>query len=500
MKKEILIPILLILVTAIVGVLISNLTKDKKEIRFNLSNPIPCYDEKIQLLEIYNTGDLVVNKISVVIPDTLVRYRIEKFSTLDTFKTSFSKNKSDFVFKNLTPQGSFRIVLTLFKERTLKSNDIEVYFDSGKSQPIFQQENTFSWTTFVMFLFFCFYLLMMGYSFIQILGNSLEHKVYYDPYNEILLKKKPFYLSGNKWDGLRNDAIKYLFKKDYGEPYNRFSFRILSLPKPNMITGNEWMTIIDSANDKFKDDIRDYINHTFPFLSESLFSFSKPDNLKIENWNEIVELISNTFVLYSYNKLIDNIDVTKYFYEFKKTKKPDIVKSKRWQQVEEMTERIFLITFFDDNLFKANNMNFNKLSEYSFTHYNSKRLIELGIKIENIKNDEKKYKYLILYLNRILNNLDLPAEMDESIKEEMKNLKELENEILVTRNKIANDLQEAKEIKKEFIPLKEKVLKQLDIINLVINGSDILDRIENYEGIFSPGNLQNLNKIRNLMK
>ncbi|MDY2615661.1 MAG: hypothetical protein SOV76_03775, partial [Treponema succinifaciens] len=77
------------------------------------------------------------------------------------------------------------------------------------------------------------------------------------------------------------------------------------------------------------------------------------------------------------------------------------------------------------------------------------------------------------------------------------------NSIIEYRTKNAELNDKLQEVNNEELKLKvkiEKVLSQLTFINTILDSPDEIDRIEDYEDLFSKGNYENLRKIKDLLE
>jgi hypothetical protein len=95
--------------------------------------------------------------------------------------------------------------------------------------------------------------------------------------------------------------------------------------------------------------------------------------------------------------------------------------------------------------------------------------------------DERRYSALIANVRLLLEGATLASNPPpEILPDEWTKLKKMQQDF-VQQNELA--------------VLKARVLRQLDVINVFMNDPSVIDRIEEYESVFAPGNLSNLRKL-----
>jgi hypothetical protein len=121
--------------------------------------------------------------------------------------------------------------------------------------------------------------------------------------------------------------------------------------------------------------------------------------------------------------------------------------------------------------------------------------------VKRADEDERRYSALIRQVTYLLNGTGLssnaPSEMSA---EDWTNLKRIDQEIVFTGDRNSRKQAELEQQERETMALKWQVLRQLEVINIFINDPGVIDRIEEYEAVFAPGNLVNLKRLAQLLR
>ena len=97
-------------------------------------------------------------------------------------------------YPELPPGGRFKIIY-LSSLPGLPVKNVEIYFDGGQGKSALSDSNSGNW----VWLIFVANILFMALGLRDIMANHLEFRASYQPYEGILLKKKPWYLNEGRW-------------------------------------------------------------------------------------------------------------------------------------------------------------------------------------------------------------------------------------------------------------------------------------------------------------
>ncbi|MBU3091879.1 hypothetical protein KPL35_07275 [Clostridium sp. CF011] len=136
----------------------------------------------------------------------------------------------------------------------------------------------------------------------NMLINDLERKAYYES-KKILEKRKPIYVSRQKWLNIRKVAIDE-FVGENKNPRNirelEFStcYKFLNNNKPSYINNNEWDYILKKSTEVLEEQIKKIVMEINYYNDFSvLLGLNKPQNIKQDIWNIIQNKIFDVFIL-----------------------------------------------------------------------------------------------------------------------------------------------------------------------------------------------------------
>ncbi len=216
--------------------------------------------------------------------------------------------------------------------------------------------------------------------------------------------------------------------------------QIFQTKKPDCFTPSEWESINNTANDKYLE-----------IVLYELFYSSKEDYEKL---------------LKNENSKINNL--------------PDDCRKK----IRKYAEQLYCLSIMEDSFI----LSYEELvDKYNFDLFDSKRIIRLIQSIDKNQSIEKLVNSPVENINK----LDVPKTVDESF---WNSIIEYRTQKAELNNKLQKMNSEESKLKLKI----EKVSKQLDFINSFLDSPDTIDRVEDYDDLFSKGNYENLKKLKNL--
>jgi hypothetical protein len=154
-----------------------------------------------------------------------------KFSKGDPTKEFKSKDSLEILYPTLPAQGNFKILIKSVGNGITKW-DLNISHSKGKAQEVFAASTLTA--TIINFVTIGWLLIIIATLIMFAIGyarDSLERDARWSP-DEILRRKKPFYMNNSKWFSIRKDALEKKVEKDYGSGIDKSaSYNILSLTK-----------------------------------------------------------------------------------------------------------------------------------------------------------------------------------------------------------------------------------------------------------------------------
>ena len=328
MKTQIIVGIILI----VLGGLFAKykIFDDKIELKYSLSETIPSdfsnnFEESgIQQLTLKNSGDLMINTITIKVDFHIQDYKIKKFKSTDSINVTKDNNYFEIIYPELPPSGEI-IILLKSTGKGLKTNNIEIIHDKGVAKEAFSNNDSLS-SWFLLFFSIIYLLLILG-GLRNSLSESLSSRSSYAP-EKILKRKKPWYLKESKWIEIRKTAINNFVQKEpvfYLENSNLF--KTLNSTKYDYLSNDEWHELKIKSEERLKNVIVEKVYKSyFEINFEELSNLKKPAYISFDTWKKIVEEISKGYCNHKLKEFLYYEDKNQAL-EFLKSEKPKIIEN-----------------------------------------------------------------------------------------------------------------------------------------------------------------------------
>jgi hypothetical protein len=553
MKNNILFPLIVLIVG---GVAVFYFTRNTPDIRYNLSDSIPISflsptgnSEIIQILEVKNVGTESAKNVQVKINGEIIANKLDKYSNADEVKV-FNDNKVfELVYPELPPQGGFKVTLKSQNSDINRSN-LSVLYNQGVAQEAFIKKVSTDYLTSLSFLGYIIGALFFIYlALSEIKEFSLKNK----EVTELLKLKKPIYIGDKKWKKLIVRALNYRIGGDYNRQGGiKFteSYELLSLEKPSYIIEEEgWSNLIEKAIRRFKELYKYKVSYSDSEELLKLLNETKPKYLPESDWSELLDKASKEYTSIKSRHIYDPNDILlklkqkrpsnvreefwyeyteklqKEYYELQKpfrlnveelivalkTQKPDLIKDEIWIKLSNDL-RNSLMKRLEHEIYMTDTP-FTYIQKIDLSVLEDKE--QLSLKRSAYKNQfdncyflitsEEAKTFLSLPKPDWIKNTDyeilkLRAERIIEIEEEKAKTEQVRKEYQLKLTDLSVREKEIKDQSEEVSRYKNQIENQLEIINLVINEPEKINRIEDYSHSFAPGNFEDLMKIAELIK
>ena len=552
--KQLIIPgIITLAIGLIVASFTHNLNKEYVDLRYALSEKIPTKfretspAESVQQLVVKNNGNISATQIQIKISGSIADYDLLKNSISDVVDEHKSKTHFEAIYPSLPPEGQF---IYVFKTQGggLSSRDIDIKHNKGKAQealsgdrrPVYE-----SVSSYLPISLLIFYLIMFAFQGRFMAITHLEAQGSYTNYYDYLNKKKPIYISQEKWDSIRREYIKEQIKPKL---YSRYdvkieeweSYKILNSDRPRFVSEDEWNLLKERALKSLEDEFSYILKSTNPYTDldslEKIFLLKKPKNMLDVRWTEIIKKINDTYTIIRQRRASSNRSRKDILKEIENGVPPGML-PEHWDDYIKYLLNLYYDLTYSDVLNRR--INFEHLKEIDLMILSKDKIKELedvAYKIRLlslndisshieaaafIKRDKpawvkkkdleqllekaesyialdkatKKYNALLFCINDVvrLNPLNKkPESIEDSDWDE---LREIEKQIVAAFNKIEEEKAKLETEKSKTTELKDKILKQLAIIDRILIEPEAISKIEGYDNPFSQGNFSNLIKI-----
>lgn len=535
----------------IAGFFLYFFTLQRPELIYTLSDPIILLSEEkdlkvyVQQLEVKNIGDSIAQDIKIFIKASIVSYEIVKYSNADEVKIYQKKDSFEANYPSLRPQGNFKLTIKSFG---IPKELLNVSHSGGLGKDAIEAKK---WTSPV----FVYYIVMLIYTLVIVAFirdfsiSRWDTKPNYQ-YDEILKGKRPFYYTDKRrWESLRKESLNHMVTDESNllneaRPTESQLYKLLFNPKPNYLSNEEWDHLITKLEKAFTNKISSFstsayhsdrllkllklerplhfspdkwielkkkIDEGFMMLKRKEFSFinspqkilteiksKKPEGLKEDFWNEYLDwLKKNYYTILSYSL---DIELPQNKINYIKSHDLSPLEAKDKERLENRAYHLQLEMF--GNLYlEPDAKKFITTSKPDWVRaedYN--RLYERAQKTLDLESQLMQYNTLNSIMKNITASIDIGKKKPDFIStEEWETLVQMDNDVRIKKEKNMEIESQLKKEKEQTQNLKNKVEKQLEIINIFLKDPIVLDRIEDYNQVFSPGNLENLGKIATLL-
>jgi hypothetical protein len=542
--------------TLVVGIIIAivafNLNREYVDLRYTLSEKIPTRfvetstAEAVQQLVVKNNGNAAATKIQIKINGFIKDHDILKNAVSDVVEENNSNGHFEAIYPSLPPDAQFTYIFKTSGYGIDKQN-LEIKHNKGKAAEALARDiqslytNIYNYFSLGMILFIFGILLLL---FRSMAIDSLESHGTHTDYHSYLNKQKPLYVSQEKWETIRRAFIGGKIKPNYLSEFPNIeeseAYKILNQDKPNFITEDEWTLLRQTASTNLEDQLSYSIKARSSLSNlEKYFLLKKPKHFQENKWSEIVEKINNNYIALQKLNNSHYVSTKGILKELERGMPPGMLRAFWDEHAKFLGDRYYELVYSDilrdsDPLkyFKEINLSvLNKENQKSLEYIaykiqllridkiSSLSAAEQFLKEEKpewIKKDDleklekkaeayialdksiKKTESLLNALNSIVNFKPLKEKPDTLDSSEWDKVVELERQIATTSMKIKEDKSNLETEKQKTNELKNKVIKQLSIIDGLLIDPKSIDKIEDYDNPFSEGNFENMKAISKL--
>jgi hypothetical protein len=316
---------------------------------------------------------------------------------------------------------------------------------------------------------------------------------------ETIKAKKPFWLSDKTWiEGLEDAAVRAP-KPQLEETSDVSSWhihRLLNSGKPKSLPDDIWAKILPELTDGFISRLTTLAERGYrwshPEEVRKLLALPKPIAVFDEKWNKLKEELG---VIYS-TAVITRAMLYSEFTEPLAALDNVQLDQKDREKIRKTLQALYSVHIINQilkSLDPVETLNRADLRPLPESDAEALQAFVCG----------RRYSALTQAIRSIIRGSGLDSNPPRLIlQEEWADLKRIEKETLSVRNAYEEkraelDTREAQVMQREAESkaLKTTVLRQLDVINTFINDPTVLNRIEEYDTVFAPGNLLNLRKL-----
>ncbi|WP_169007774.1 hypothetical protein [Faecalispora jeddahensis] len=335
---------------------------------------------------------------------------------------------------------------------------------------------------------------------VELLIHMKCDKIYnLSEFKDLLKLDKPKLFLKENWSSLRDEIITFYYRAIIRNDsmYLKISkiddcetIKVLSY-NLDFLDEEERTNFTKTVKDNFLRTLKQEIHNLQPYSQkdiEALCQTPKPPFILQHEWDEVIAVARQKFALLNLQEMSTWSMSKKECEEIFALVIPQSLQGKEWIKFVALLEKYYSVFAFEVFL---KTFSVEKVVEnFQINHiYNWDAIQEIFREIENSCYIQKA----IMSTPNDLNDIMKP----ESISEQLANSIET---YIKEKELLSEELANAKKERIQFTNLKEKVLAQLEFINTVLEVPLSIERVEDYENIFSKGNYENLKKIAKILK
>ena len=483
------------------------LNRSKPDVRYTLSEPIPVSflsattSENVQQLEVRNVGNAEAERIVVKIEGQLTSYEIEKHISSDVVEVFDQQQPVEFIYPELPPQGGFKLV---FKSPdAVDNNNVKVMHSTGNATEALSAEKELGnlVATGVSVAILMGYLLVIAHMVGTGLRDSWKLRATHKHPDQVLSLRKPWYIPETTWRNLHVDVIKRRLEGYYSvyteDLENSAAYTFLRGEKPDHLDGTDWSEIITLAVGRLSTICSEMVSSHSESNVMAFLQSERPEHYPADKWDELEKKADERFVSLRKQACFTSERVLQALRE----EKPEEVSGASWSELTKYLQDQYYDMILRD--LRMSDSPLDLLAQRDLSVLDEKRRQDL----EQWAFARVKYDELVRLLRSLLGKEGIGTEKPDPLSNwEWEQLKEFEEQITVLREveamrkEIQRESSELVTERNEISLLRQKIERQLDIVNSLLDDPTGIDRIESYDDTFSPGNLDNLRKIAQILR
>jgi hypothetical protein len=539
------------------------LDHDEPDVRYILSDRIPLAFEKssstnketVQQLDVKNIGNAAANRIIVKINGQIADQYINPYSSSDTPQIFPHLDYLEIIYDELPPKAGFSVILKVLGDG-IKSSDLEIAHDMGSGQEALNKSGG-AYESYLLYLFVLIYFSLSALSIRSYAIRSLSTRLSNRDAIELFKRKKPWYTRNDEWLEILSGSIREKLREDSRYSFSSVSessiFRFLSDAPLEELPPTISTKIKDFAVNLFSDYGMLRINESStPRDLIAFMELSCPKWLPKERWERLTDKASKHYaeliIRYKYSK--DSI------FELLQSEKPDCIPNETWREISKcLEERYYYKIVSDYNFLNRPASALSKAELKILSEGHQKELLQFEERVANLDSKEEQLEEIDKLLRKLLEESQIGDEKPECLKQwEWESIKRIEHrfrqiregelkagkilellKMLRDRHLLGNDppenieqwqwglLKDTETLlnrldtieaqskgvledklkldqeRRDITRIKNKIERQLSLIENVLRDPNHINRVEDYDDTFAPGNLAIIRGLANCL-
>ena len=478
------------------------LNQKTPELVYQLSSPITIEQPSgglpriVQQIEIANKGNALAPKVQIKTKKALGTITVTKDSEGDNYqelKTADGGTELD--YDPLRPAG--RVKISVVGGDPLTEQDLDIRYLNGAAKPALTSERTI-WSWFPDLPAFALLILYLWLSGKTLYKDSFLSKCKYHPI-QALHVKKPIVISHDVWIECLEEAVRRAANRGLSETNDVSSWPIYGLlnsERPKNLPPDVWGTLLPDLVAGFVTRLTSTAQSSSRWSNtediRKFLALPRPALVFEETWNKAKTELGAMYIAATVRSVTLYGDAAGSL-EALSSVDLDPAERAKFRKILQSLDKAALINEVSES--------FDPLR--TLEQVDLKHLASADARAVKAFANWARYERLIAEIKAMIEGSGLgPTAPREILSEDWVNLKQIETDLVEGRKqnaKMRSELhaqgQEVAKQKDETAGLRAKVTRQLDVINTFLNDPTVVNRIEEYEDVFAPGNLSNLKTL-----
>jgi hypothetical protein len=451
--------------------------------------------EYAQEITVLNSGRSSLKAVSIRIPNHISSYKLTKHSNIIKEESISEANSFELVYPEL-PTGQQLRLLIRYDGNSIDKKWISISHADGNAQPQENKPSPFNYS--LIWLAFC--LGFVSQSVGDIRRWKRESFIKWSDDEKKFRNDKPWFASSSEWSEMQFEAIDRLISKpSYSSINDSPYYQLLNRSKPEMLSDEHWITLQKNASSslmtRFSKEVNRYSN-TNKLID--LFRLKKPEYLSHEMWMDFQKSLKQQTLDSLLPPHINAAGFVSLLEPKNATLKglPDSVEI----EIRELVQQRYFNYLTDGSKYEISGDPLAVLHSARFdllTEHQSESVKKNILRLARMKEMPDIWSVDILEIFIAKNRPEwMPEEEFNSISRLVGQAKSLSGQLDAAR---CNQI-EMEKLRQETETVKKRVLAQLNLIDDILLNPDSIDKIEDYDNTFAPGNKKNLQLVASLLK
>lgn len=473
--------------------------KDAPSVTYIVSDAIEIVGsqgtEYAQEISVSNLGNKVAQGVSIKVPHHITSYKLTKHSELVKEQVVSEMNRFELVYPEIPSKQKLKLLIR-YESNSLGRDWISVSHADGNAQSIDKQTSPINY----LYLWLAFSLGNLIYFLLDIRKYKRDAFQKWGRHGDEFRDTKPWFATSAEWSEMQFETINaWLGQYKYTPSIQHtHSYILLNKSKPELLSQEHWVKLQNEAISNLQEAILKKINR-YAKTGElaDLLNLIKPEAFPLQKWTELQQSINEQIVTNLLPRHLSDSDLVELL-------KPDNLLLKDLPRplvgtIREKAQRRYSSYLIENTL----NRVLDPSRAVTTAHFDllstdqEKRIKSYLQKLERL--DEMPTSWSLYELQGVISK-GKPAWMKDDEFDSLCQFVSQSERLSKDRSTLRDKERDLASTISKAEGLKSRVLAQLEFIDKIISEPDSIDKIEDYDDTFAPGNRRNLELVANTLK